>query len=147
MVNLRRITEYYYSLPTAKRFVSGLNFDMKLRADWLRNRILKFYSEDEVEQVLTNRRSDYSDEALIADFMRTDQPYHPIPIDDHVENAIEWVTREFRPNRTLHPVSFPDLRYYPLTLSVNELVLSLIPRSRTTICITKYSITTDGWFI
>jgi hypothetical protein len=92
---------------------------MTMRNDWLKNRILKFYTEAETEQVLTNRRSDYSDEALINDFFRADQPYHPIPIDDHIESAIEWVTESFRPNRTLHPVSFPDLRYYPFTLNVS----------------------------
>jgi len=119
MVNLIRILKYFYPLPTAQRFKSDFQLDMNYRNDWLKNRILKFYSQAEMEQVFTNRRSDYTDEALINDFMRTEQPEHKIPIDYHVEKAIEWVTEKFRPNRILHPVSFPDLRYYPLTLNVS----------------------------
>ncbi|QQO86653.1 RNA-dependent RNA polymerase [Hygrophorus penarioides partitivirus 1] len=120
MNNLVMVIDYPYSLPTKERYNPKRKaMDMTYRNDWLRNRILKFYTEAEVEQVLTNRRSDYSDNALIADFFRADQPYHPIPIDDHVEKAVEWVTEKFRPNRVLHPVSFPDLRYYPFTLNVS----------------------------
>lgn len=110
---------YRYSVPTRKTFSSKMKFNMPLRNDWLKNRMLKFYTKDEVDKVLENRRSDSTDEALIADFFRADQPYHPIPIDEHVENAIQWVTREFEPRRPLNVVSMPDLRYFPFTTNVS----------------------------
>jgi hypothetical protein len=79
----------------------------------------KHFTDVEIDQVLTNRRSDFSDEALINDFMRSEQPQHEIPMDFNVTAAIEAVTDHFRPERTLYPVHFPDLRYYPLNLKVS----------------------------
>jgi len=89
------------------------------RNEWLTREMKRFYSDSEVEEVLSNRRSDFSDEALIADFMRSEQPKHDIPIDSHFNRAVELVTEHFRPNRVLHPVHYPDLRYYPWNTSVS----------------------------
>lgn len=89
------------------------------RNEWLTRQMKKFYSDKEVEQVLSNRRSDFSDEALIADFMSSEFPKHTIPEDTHFQKAIDLVTEHFRPNRILHPVHFPDLRYYPWNTSVS----------------------------
>jgi hypothetical protein len=53
------------------------------------------------------------------DFFAGDEPYHPIPRDWNYEQALIATADHFRPNRKLHPVSFPDLRYYPWPLSVS----------------------------
>nr|WGH72959.1 MAG: putative RNA-dependent RNA polymerase [Trichoderma atroviride partitivirus 1] len=92
---------------------------MTARNEWLERQMRKFYTEDEVKQVLTNRRSADSDTALIEDFMRCEFPEHIIPEDHNFTKAIEIVTEHFRPERKLHPVHFPDLRYYPAELSVS----------------------------
>lgn len=118
MQNIEQVKDYFYPLPTVRRFLPQER-RMDYRNDWLKNRMLKFYSKAELDQVFTNRRSDGSDTGVINYFLKADQPYHTIPIDDDVEKAIAWTTENFRPNRILHPVSYPDLRYYPRTLSVS----------------------------
>jgi hypothetical protein len=72
-----------------------------------------------VQKVLSNRRSDASDEKVIEDFMSTEFEQHIIPRDEHFERAIRVVTEKMRPKRTLHPVSYPDLRAYNWTLNVS----------------------------
>lgn len=89
------------------------------RLDWLTNRAKRHYSEKEVEKALSNRRSNSSDEAVIADFMSFEQPEHRIPRDDYFNKAIEEVKRIFDPGEPLYPISFPDLRYYPWKLPPN----------------------------
>jgi len=79
----------------------------------------KFFSEDEIKQVLTNRRSDFSDEAVISDFFKTEQPWHPIPKDEHFTKAVQMTKDSFKPTEVLYPVAYPDLRYYPWTLPVS----------------------------
>jgi len=101
-------------------------FEFKLPDDVIfhRDRIvisstLKFFSHDEVQQVLTNRRSDFSDDAVITDFFRIEQPEHDIPIDDHFLIAISVTQSSFQPKDTLYPIAYPDLRYYPWTLPIS----------------------------
>jgi hypothetical protein len=65
------------------------------------------------------RRSDSSDEALIADFQTFEQPKHPVPRDKHYMRALKVTEKLFRPTRTLHPISFPDLTMYPWTKNVS----------------------------
>nr|UDL14342.1 MAG: RNA-dependent RNA polymerase [Partitiviridae sp.] len=89
------------------------------RLDWLVNRALKFFAYDEVEQALSNRRSEHNEEALINDFKSFEQPFHPIPKDYDYKRAVKRVTELFHPGRLLHPVSYPDLRYYPWKLKPN----------------------------
>lgn len=79
----------------------------------------QFYSQAEIDQAASNRRSKHDDQALINDFMSFEQPYHPIPRDNHFNHAIEVTTKLFKPDRILYPIAFPDLRYYPWNLSVN----------------------------
>jgi len=79
----------------------------------------KFYRDEEVDKVLENRRSAQSDEAVIEDFKRTEHPYHPVPRDINYLTALETVKEHFDPGRKVHPVSYPDLRYYPWPLSVS----------------------------
>jgi len=80
------------------------------------NSALRFYSIDEVQQVLKNRRSDFSDEAVIRNFELTEQPKHSMPNDEHVNRAIELTKTMFKPSEELLPISYPDLRYYPWNL-------------------------------
>jgi hypothetical protein len=92
---------------------------MKARNRFLATKILQFYTREEFEKVKTNRRSESTDEALIADFKTFEIPEHVIPRDENFWNAVEVIERDFRPHRILHPISFPDLRYYPWTLPVS----------------------------
>jgi len=88
----------------------------KERAEYVYKQALKFFTKEEVDQAASNRRSDYSDEALIADFMSFEQPRHVIPKDTHFWDAFVTTKELFQPNRMLHPVAYPDLRYYPWNL-------------------------------
>nr|QIJ70091.1 RNA-dependent RNA polymerase [Sacamano partiti-like virus] len=65
------------------------------------------------------RRSSSQPQAIEADFMKSNVEYIDIPRDIHYQRAIKVVTKMFKPSRTLKPVSFPDLRYYPWHLSVS----------------------------
>jgi len=89
------------------------------RDNYVIKKMRKYYSEETVQQVLRKRRSDSSDIAVINDFYSNEQPYHPVVRDHHYERAIRVVTEHMRPNRTLHPVSYPDIRAYPHTLNVS----------------------------
>lgn len=62
------------------------------------------------------RRSTFSLQALVTDYMHGEVPKHKIIKDDHYEAALQQVTKRFRPGEIYRPVSFPDLRYYPWTL-------------------------------
>jgi hypothetical protein len=79
----------------------------------------KHYPEELVQTVKRYRRSDYSDEALIADFMKTEQPPVNLDRDYHYERAIKVMTALFKPENQYLPIAFPDLRYYPWTLAVS----------------------------
>nr|UNI73939.1 MAG: RNA-dependent RNA polymerase [brine shrimp partitivirus 2] len=75
------------------------------------------FAPDIAKQVIHGYyRSDGSDEAAEQNFLNTDQPYHHMPRDYHYRRALRVVEKLFRPSRTLKPISFPDLRYYPWTL-------------------------------
>ncbi|BCY26960.1 RNA dependent RNA polymerase [Rhizoctonia oryzae-sativae partitivirus 5] len=113
---VRTIPETERMLPNKWKIASEA---MKARNEWLERQMRKFYSDDEVDQVMTNRRSADSDEALMEDFFRSEFSRHEIPVDECFLVAVETVTEHFRPNRILHPVSYPDLRYYPAELSVS----------------------------
>jgi hypothetical protein len=65
------------------------------------------------------RRSDGSDEAAEADFLKTDQPKVELDRDYHYRRALRVTEQLFRPSKRLLPISFPDLRYYPWTLNVS----------------------------
>jgi hypothetical protein len=65
--NLSEVKDYYYPLPEKRGFLKK-DRDMSFRNDWLLNRMKRYFNGDEVKQVLTNRRSDGSDDAVIAFF-------------------------------------------------------------------------------
>jgi len=87
--------------------------------EWFVRKAKRFFSPSTIEKTLTKRRSAHSDEAVIQDFYSFEQPEHQIPEDAHFQKAIDTVTEDFRPHRTLHPVAYPDLRYRNITLSTN----------------------------
>jgi hypothetical protein len=74
------------------------------------------YTNEEIIQVLSNRRSDFSDKAVIDDFLKTEQPLKKIPIDENFNEAVKFTSESFQPPELLYPVAFPDLRYYPWNL-------------------------------
>jgi len=86
----------------------------------LKHAILKHGSVGLLNQVLLGkRRSDASDERLIMDFHEFEQPVHPVPRDKHYLRALRVTEKLMKPAKTLHPISFPDLRYYPWTKNVS----------------------------
>lgn len=91
----------------------------KVRDAYVIRKMRKHFSEEEVQAVLRYRRSDGSDEAVIADFFKNDQPTHYIPRDYHYQRALRVVADRMRPNRPIHPVSFPDLRAYDAELTTS----------------------------
>jgi len=87
--------------------------------DWLKNRAEKFFPEDMITLVLTARRPKETPELIEKSFEKFEVPKHFIVRDEHFENGIRWTRENGKPNRTLHPVAFPDLRYYPWNLPPN----------------------------
>jgi hypothetical protein len=65
------------------------------------------------------RRSATSPREAETDFLKSDQPRHPVKRDLHYKRALLVTERIFRPHRRLKPISFPDLRYYPWTVSTS----------------------------
>jgi hypothetical protein len=86
------------------------------RDSFVLQKMRKYFNEDLVQQVLTNRRSENSDAKVIEDFLTNEQPIHYIKRDEHYKRALKLVEEQMRPNRTLHPVAYPDLRAYPFKL-------------------------------
>jgi hypothetical protein len=118
MTNLNFLTKLevtFFGSHVREKFAEFQDF----RLDWLTNRALKFFQQEEVDQALSNRRSEHSEQALINDFKSFEQPYHPIPKDNHYYDAVEKVKELFHPGNLLLPVSYPDLRYYPWKLKPN----------------------------
>nr|QLC36806.1 RNA-dependent RNA polymerase [Sarcosphaera coronaria partitivirus] len=122
-LNLR----YLYSLSRTetKRIFNSKHSKVSKREEQtrqsiMRTAILKHGSTGLLNQVLLGkRRSDSTDERLIEDFQEFEQPEHPVPRDKHYLRALRVCETIFRPKTTLHPVSFPDLRYYPWTKNVS----------------------------
>nr|APG78246.1 RdRp [Hubei partiti-like virus 26] len=77
----------------------------------------KIYGKEDADKISTSYiRSDFSEQAIVADYLRGDVPKHPIIHDSHLEHGIKLTTQAFSPSHKYRPVSFPDLRYYPWTL-------------------------------
>jgi len=87
--------------------------------EWCSRQIREFFDPKEYGRVFEFRRSKFDDKALITDYFRTEQPFHPIPKDEDYYKAVRMTKKFFKPSRMLHPVAYPDLRYYPMTLNTN----------------------------
>jgi len=72
-----------------------------------------------LDATLRKRRSDSSDERLIADFMQFEQPVHRVNRDYHYNRALRVTADLFRPASKLRPIHFVDQRYYPWTLNTS----------------------------
>jgi hypothetical protein len=100
-----------------------------MREGIVKKAMYKFIDQATIDEVKQQRRSNATPEALIEDFMKTDQPAFRIKRDHHYQNALKAATRLFRPATPYKPVAFPDLRYYPWTLNVSaEAPYSTQPR-------------------
>jgi hypothetical protein len=82
---------------------------------------LKKFATDEVRDKVINgfRRSDGSNLAAEINFLNSDLPKHTLVRDSHYLRALRVTAKLFKPSRILKPVAFPDLRYYPWTLSTS----------------------------
>jgi hypothetical protein len=90
-----------------------------------REQVISFYMAQEYywkefDTIVNDYRlSKITNEALTADILRGDLPYHKVPKDDHYWNSLCNVTQTFAPPHKIRPVSFPDLRLYPWNKSTN----------------------------
>jgi len=91
----------------------------KMVQEWTARQAKEFFRPEEYGRAFEFRRSKNDDDAVIQDYLRTEQPEHPIPRDDNFNKGLQWVRSRMRPSRVLHPVAFPDLRYYPITINTN----------------------------
>lgn len=90
------------------------------RAKIIKKAIYKFCPSDLAHSVIYGfKRSASDDQKSEEDFLRSDVPYFSLKRDYHYLRALKVCEQMFRPSRILHPVAFPDLRYYPWTLSVS----------------------------
>lgn len=82
----------------------------------VRKAIAKFGTMNDYQKIITYyRRSDISDEALIADFKRCDVPKKKVEKDALYYAALEETTTLFAPPWKYRPVHYTDLRFYPWT--------------------------------
>lgn len=109
-VSLRRLTPLAH-IP--KRMIDT-------RAKIIKKAIYTHCSADLADKAINGfRRSADDDAAVETDFKRTDLPEFKLKRDYHYRRALRVCEKLFRPSRTLHPVAFPDLRYYPWTLNTS----------------------------
>jgi hypothetical protein len=92
---------------------------IQVRRSVVLHAIEKFASDDVLRKTMSKRRSNFSDQALIDDFMQFDQPYHKVKRDVHYLKALRVTKELFRPSHKLRPIHFPDLRYYPWALNTS----------------------------
>jgi len=78
--------------------------------------IRKHGNEELLQKVQSKRRSDTSPEKLIDDFLKFEQPAHPVIRDEHYLTALRVTKRLYQPDKKLRPAHFPDQRYYPWNL-------------------------------
>lgn len=104
-----------YRVPQLTSFKTNV-----LRERLMKKAIYKHCSPELSERAIHGfRRSVGGDDMAEKDFLRTDVPYHDLPRDFHYRRALRVCEKMFRPSRTLYPVSFPDLRFYPWSLPVS----------------------------
>jgi len=116
--NLRFIKKLpaQWKAPTLNLNVPG---PLDMRRKIVLKAMYKNYDPTFVEEVKAQRRSDSSNEALIDDFMKTEQPEVHVNKDSHYLRALKVMTAAFKPKVLYKPVSFPDLRYYPWRQNVS----------------------------
>lgn len=98
----------------------------------VRRAIAKFVTMQKYDVIIAqHRRSEASDEALIADFMRCNVPRHPVLKDNTYQSALKLVTDMFQPPNKYRPVHYLDLKLYPWTVNTSvEAPFSTDPETR-----------------
>lgn len=105
----------HYNEPLFRRTRSN-----HVRTGIIKKAIYKICSSELADKVIHGyRRSEGGDDIAETDFQRSDVPYFDLKRDFHYLRALRVCEKLFRPSRTLHPIAFPDLRFYPWTLSVS----------------------------
>jgi hypothetical protein len=120
---MQNLTQLELPKGTELRTHYGLHWKAAKLGDsirtWITGIAKDFFSKDELDKALLNRRSESTDEAVIADFHTFERPIHIIPEDTHLQRAVRYISDQFNPGMELHPIAFPDLRYYPWNLKPN----------------------------
>lgn len=113
---------YIRTLPT-NRLPNTLSYEntafSEMRRKIMLKAMYKHHRPEVVDEVKAQRRSAMNNEALIEDFMKTEQPQIDLKRDIHYRKALSVMTKLFKPKELYKPVSFPDLRYYPWRLNVS----------------------------
>jgi len=119
LTNLKFLGQSRFFGPTA-RYEKRSQRESSVAERTLKKAFYKHLPQEQVERIINGfRRSDGSDEAAEQDFLRTDEPFHPVKRDSHYRKALKVIKRLFKPDRTLKPISFTDLPNYPWTLNVS----------------------------
>jgi len=76
---------------------------------------------DEINRIVTEyRRSEATEDAILADFFANDVDPHIVPIDEHVLSALDAMTDAFKPPRPALPCHLNDVEHhYPFKWQVN----------------------------
>nr|UDL14347.1 MAG: RNA-dependent RNA polymerase [Partitiviridae sp.] len=116
LLRLRKIRQRSkFNDPLSRKFRSN-----RLRQGIIKKAIFKICPSDLAHKVIYGfKRSSGGDEIAEQDFLKSDVPYFDLKRDYHYHRALRVCEKLFRPSRTLFPVAFPDLRFYPWTLSVS----------------------------
>jgi len=90
---------------------------IEFRRKIVMNAIYKHVPPDTLMDLLSRRRSENTDSRLIDDFFQFEQPVHMVKRDYHYRRALRVTKELFQPKTKLRPIHYPDLRYFPWTLS------------------------------
>nr|BBU59833.1 RNA dependent RNA polymerase [Rosellinia necatrix partitivirus 12] len=95
-----------------RRFAERFNTrQQKVLESTIKKAIHKCCNEALARQAIHGyRRSKTDPRSGEVDFLKTDQPYHPVKRDLHYRRALKVTESIFRPTRRLKPIAFPDLR-------------------------------------
>lgn len=82
--------------------------------------LYRFLPKEQADAVIYDyRRSPWNEDSLKVDIDKLDSDHHPVPKDEHYENAINHLKMLLTPETPLLPIHFADLRRYKWRLSTN----------------------------
>ncbi|AOF47283.1 putative RNA-dependent RNA polymerase [Sophora japonica powdery mildew-associated partitivirus] len=130
-------------IPRSKKHNDPLSRSLRInriRQGIIKRAIYKICPINLARQVIFGfKRSEGSDDVAETDFLRSDVPYFDMKRDFHYLRALRVCERLFRPSRTLHPIAFPDLRFYPWSLSVSAEAPFSVEKKRSTLIRSRQS--------
>jgi len=87
----------------------------------LRHSFNQFLTDREIHLITHEyRRSDITEDAILADFFANDVEYHDVPMDEHFEYGLHCMTEAFRPPQKCLPAHLNDVEHhYPYKWQVN----------------------------